>query len=66
VKAQDAAGLSTASNEATVTTATLAAIYCASKGINDADEYIKKVQLGDNNSSTNGNGYSDFALTTNL
>jgi hypothetical protein len=43
VKAQDAAGnLSTASNEATVTTRTLAAIYCASKGINDADEYIKR------------------------
>jgi hypothetical protein len=49
------------SNEATVIS-TLAAIYCASKGINDADEYIKKGSIRDiNNSSTNGNaGYSDF------
>jgi hypothetical protein len=47
---------------------TLAAIYCASKGTKMQMRYIKKVQLGDiNNSSTNGNGYSDFtAVTTNL
>ncbi len=42
--------------------------YCASKGNSVADEYISKVQLGTiNNSSTGGDGYSNFtSISTNL
>lgn len=42
--------------------------YCASKGNSVADEYIGKVQLGTiSNTSTGGNGYSDFtSIATNL
>jgi chitodextrinase len=43
VKSKDASGnLSTASNAVTVTTGTVAATYCASKGETAADEYIKR------------------------
>ncbi|MDG2432102.1 M4 family metallopeptidase [Flavobacterium sp.] len=69
VKAKDAAGnLSASSNSATTTTTAATISYCASKGNSVADEYISKVQLGTiNNSSTGGNGYSDFtSLSTNL
>ena len=42
--------------------------YCASKGNSVADEYISKVQLGTiNNTSTGGNGYSNFtSISTDL
>jgi bacillolysin len=69
VKAKDAAGnLSAASNAVNVTTGTATATYCASKGNSVADEYIGKVQLGTiNNTSTGGNGYSNFtSISTNL
>lgn len=47
---------------------TTPASYCASKGNSVADEYISKVQLGSiNNTSTGGNGYSDFtAISTSV
>jgi hypothetical protein len=63
VKAKDAAGNSSASsNTVTVTTTAVAtATYCTSKGNSVADEYISKVVFGTiNNTSTGGNGYSDF------
>jgi len=42
--------------------------YCASKGNSVSDEYISKVQLGTiNNTSTGGNGYSNFtSISTDL
>jgi Zn-dependent metalloprotease len=42
--------------------------YCASKGNSVADEYISKVQLGTiNNTTTGGNGYSDYtSISTSL
>ena len=42
--------------------------YCASKGNSVADEYISRVQLGTiNNTSTGGNGYSNFtSISTSL
>jgi bacillolysin len=69
VKAKDAVGnLSAASNAVNVTTGAVTATFCASKGNSVADEYIGKVQLGTiNNTSTGGNGYSDFtSITTNI
>ncbi|MFK5959610.1 MAG: GEVED domain-containing protein [Lutibacter sp.] len=69
VKAKDAAGNSSVdSNTATITTTTQSLTYCNSKGTTITDEYIGKVQIGTiNNSSGNGNGYSDFtSISTNL
>jgi Zn-dependent metalloprotease/chitodextrinase len=69
VKAKDAAGnLSASSNSVTITTTVATISYCTSKGNSVADEYISKVQLGTiNNTSTGGNGYSNFtSLSTNL
>ena len=44
------------------------ATFCVSKGNSVADEYISRVQLGTiNNSSTGGNGYSNFtSISTSL
>jgi chitodextrinase len=69
VKAKDAAGnVSVASNTVNATTTAPSLNYCTSKGNSVSDEYIQRVQLGTiNNTSTGGNGYSDFtSISTNL
>jgi len=68
IKAKDAAGNTSDSNIATITTLVQSLTYCASKGNSVADEYISRVQIGTiNNTSTGGNGYSDHtSISTNL
>ncbi|AWM13243.1 secretion protein [Flavobacterium sediminis] len=71
VKAKDAAGnISSTSNTVNVTTlsGSTTPTYCTSQGNTVTDEYIGRVQLNTiNNSSGNGNGYSDFtSISTNL
>ena len=50
------------------TTPAITISYCTSKGASVNDEYIQKVELGTiNNTSTGGNGYSDFtSISTTL
>ncbi|CAM1361731.1 fibronectin type III domain-containing protein [Tenacibaculum xiamenense] len=69
VKAKDAAGnISQSSNTLNVTTPGNSVTYCSSRGNSVADEYIGNVTIGTiNNTSTGGNGYSDFtSISTNL
>ncbi|WP_255554370.1 MULTISPECIES: GEVED domain-containing protein [unclassified Tenacibaculum] len=69
VKAIDAAGNeSAASPVLNITTPEVTISYCTSKGASVNDEYIQKVALGTiSNTSTGGNGYSDFtSISTTL
>jgi chitodextrinase len=70
VVATDAAGnLSASSNTANINTLNNTSLeYCSSYGISTAKEYIKNVQIGSiNNTSDDNNGYGDYtSLSTNL
>ena len=68
VRSKCSSGNSNYSNSVNFTTPAITISYCNSKGASVADEYIQKVELGSiNNTSTGGNGYSDFtSISTSL
>ena len=68
VRSKCSSGNSNYSTSVNFTTPAVVISYCNSKGASVNDEYIQKVELGTiSNTSTGGNGYSDFtSITTNL
>ena len=68
VRSKCSSGNSNYSNSVNFTTPAITISYCNSKGASVADEYIQKVELGSiSNTSTGGNGYSDFtSISTSL
>ena len=68
VRSKCSSGNSAYSTSVNFTTPAVTISYCTSKGASVADEYIEKVALGTiSNTSTGGNGYSDFtSISTTL
>ncbi|WP_275315112.1 GEVED domain-containing protein [Tenacibaculum bernardetii] len=68
VRSKCSSGNSAYSASVNFTTPAITISYCTSKGASVNDEYIQKVELGTiSNTSTGGNGYSDFtSISTTL
>ena len=68
VRSKCSSGNSSYSASVNFTTPAVTISYCASKGASVNDEYIQKVVLGTiSNTSTGGNGYSDYtSMSTDL
>ena len=68
VRSKCSSGNSSYSASVNFTTPAVTISYCASKGASVNDEYIQKVVLGTiSNTSTGGNGYSDYtSISTDL
>jgi hypothetical protein len=68
IRSKCSSGNSSYSASVNFTTKVVTISYCTSKGASVNDEYIQKVALGTiNNTSTGGNGYSDYtSISTDL